>query len=60
MSKDATAQIDFYVGTAPLQLTALADTRYFSSFELYQTDRYTLSTDGYAVIEVPSYFKSGY
>ena len=30
MSKDATAQIDFYVGTAPLQLTALADTRYFS------------------------------
>lgn len=60
MSMDATAQIDFYVGTAPLQVTASADTRYFKAFELYQTDRYSLSTDGYAIVEVPSYFKSGY
>lgn len=60
MSKDATAQIDFYVGTAALQLTASADTKYFKSFEMYQTDRYSLSTDGYAIVEVPNYFKSGY
>ena len=60
MSKDATAKIDFYVGTTPAPLTTVADTRYFKSFELYQTTKYSLSTDGYAVVEVPSYFKSGY
>mgnify|MGYP000130288026 CR=1 FL=1 len=60
MSKDATAQIEFYLGTAPAPITTVADTRYFKSFELYQTTKYSLSTDGYAVIEVPSYFKSGY
>ena len=55
MSKDATAQIEFYLGTAPAPITTVADTRYFKSFELYQTTKYSLSTDGYAVIEVPSY-----
>lgn len=60
MSKDATANIDFYSGTQHVPLTATADTRYFKSFELYQTSKYSLSTDGYAIVEVPSYLKSGY
>ena len=60
MSKDATANIDLYIGTQHVPLAASADTRYFKSFELYKTDKYTLSTEGYAILEIPSYFKSGY
>lgn len=60
MSKDANANIDFYSGTQHMPLTATADTRYFKSFELYKTSKYSLSTDGYAIVEVPSYLKSGY
>lgn len=60
MSKDATANIDFYSGTQHVPVTAKADTRYFKSFELYQTAQYSLSTDGYAIVEIPSYLKSGY
>lgn len=60
MSMNAAANIDFYAGTRHIPVTATADTRYFKSFELYQTDKYALSTDGYAIIEIPSYFKSGY
>lgn len=60
MSKGVTANIDFYAGTQHIPLTASADTRYFKSFELYKTDKYALSTDGYAIIDIPMYFKSGY
>ena len=60
MSKDANAQIQSYVGTQPVTITATADTRYFKSFEVFQTESYSLSTDGYAIINVPDYFKSGY
>lgn len=60
MSKDAAANVDFYSGTQHIPLTAFADTRYFKSFETYQTTQYSLSTDGYAIIDIPSYLKSGY
>ena len=60
MSMNAAANIDFYAGTQHIPVTTAADTRYFKSFELYQTDKYALSTDGYAIIEIPSYLKSGY
>lgn len=60
MSKDSTANIDLYSGTQPVPVTSAADTRYFKSFEIYNTSRYSLSTDGYAIVEIPSYLKSGY
>lgn len=60
MSKDAPANIDFYIGTQHIPATGAADTRYFKSFEIYQTNKYTLSTDGYAILEVPTYLKSGF
>lgn len=60
MSKNATAQIDAFVGTTHVPLTASADTRYFQAFELYNSTQYSLSTDGYAMIEIPNYLKSGY
>ncbi len=60
MSMNAAANIDFYAGTQHIPVTTAADTRYFKSFELYQTDKYALSTDGYAIIDIPSYLKSGY
>ena len=60
MSKDAPANIDAYIGTQHIPMTAKADTRYFQSFELFNSTQYSLSTDGYAVVEVPSYLKSGY
>lgn len=60
MSRDAVANVDFYVGTQHVQSTISADTRYFRSFELYQTSKYSLSPDGYAIIDIPSYLKSGY
>lgn len=60
MSRDAAANVDFYVGTQHIPVTVSADTRYFKSFELYTTDKYSLSTDGYAIVEIPAYFKSGY
>lgn len=60
MSKNATAQIDAFIGTTHLPLTATADTRFFQAFELFNSTQYSLSTDGYAMIEIPSYLKSGY
>lgn len=60
MSKNSTAQVNVFVGSKPVPLTISADTRFFKSFELYETSRYQLSTDGYAILEVPQYFKSGY
>lgn len=60
MSKDAAANVDLYLGTQHTPISVTADTKYYQSFELYQTAKYTLSTDGYAIIEVPAYFRSGY
>ncbi len=60
MSKDAAAKVDLYLGTQHTPVSVAADTRYYQSFELYQTAKYTLSTDGYAIVEVPAYFRSGY
>lgn len=60
MSKNATAQTNVFVGSQPMPLTISADTKFFKSFELYETSRYSLSPDGYAILEVPQYFKSGY
>lgn len=60
MSKDANANVDAFIGTTHIPMNIKADTRYFQSFELYNSTEYNLSTDGYAVVEVPSYLKSGY
>ena len=60
MSKDAAANVDLYLGTQHTPISVTADTKYYQSFELYQTAKYTLSTEGYAIIEVPAYFRSGY
>lgn len=60
MSKDATANVDVFVGTTHTAITSKADTRYFQAFELYNSTQYSLSTDGYAMLEIPSYLKSGY
>lgn len=60
MSRDAAANVDFYIGTQHVPVTISADTKYYKSFELYSTDKYSLSTDGYAIVEIPSYLRSGY
>lgn len=60
MSKDAAANVDLYLGTQHTPISICADTKYYQSFELYKTAKYALSTDGYAIVEVPSYFRSGY
>lgn len=60
LSKNSQAVVNVFVGTQLHQITAAADTRYFKSFELYETSKYALSTGGYAIVDVPSYFKSGY
>lgn len=60
MSKNASANIDAFIGTAHVPMAASADTRYFQAFELYNSTQYSLSTDGYAMVEIPSYLKSGY
>ena len=60
MSKNAIADVDMYYGTSYTPVTASADTRFFQTFETYQTSDYTLSTDGYAIVNLPPYFMSGY
>jgi len=60
MTMDIRANVDIYVGTTRYPISTAADTRYFKAFELFSTSRYELSTDGYAILEVPSYLKSGY
>lgn len=60
MSRDAVANVDLYIGTQHVPISISADTKYFKSFELYSTDKYALSTDGYAIVEIPSYLRSGY
>ena len=60
LSKDALANCDIYVGTTLISASATADMRAFTSFELYTTDLYNNSPDGYAIIDIPEYLKSGY
>lgn len=60
LTKDAVANCDLYVGTTLISASATADMRAFTSFELYTTDLYSNSPDGYAIIDIPSYLKSGY
>ena len=60
MTMDIRANVDIYVGTERYPVAASADTRFFKAFELFTTSRYELSTDGYAIIEIPSYLKDGF
>ena len=60
LTKDAIANCDIYVGTTLVSATAAADMRAFTSFELYTTELYNNSPDGYAIIDIPEYLKSGY
>lgn len=60
LTKDAVANCDIYVGTTLVSVSATADMRAFTSFELYTTDLYSNSPDGYAIIDIPDYLKSGY
>lgn len=60
LTKDAIANCDIYIGTSLVSMTATADTRVFTSFELYTTDLYSNSPDGYAIVDIPDYLKSGY
>jgi len=60
LTRDAIANCDLYVGTTLISASATADMRAFTSFELYTTDLYSNSPDGYAIIDIPDYLKSGY
>lgn len=60
LTKDAIANCDIYVGTSLISASATADMRAFTSFELYTTDLYSNSPDGYAIIDIPAFLKSGY
>lgn len=54
MSKDVAANVDLYLGTQHTPISISADTKYYQSFELYKTAKYALSTDGYAIVEMPA------
>lgn len=60
LTKDAIANCDLYVGTSLVSASTVADMRAFTSFELYTTELYSNSPDGYAIVDVPDYLKSGY
>lgn len=60
LTKDAVANCDAYIGTTLVSISAIADTQVFTSFELYTTDDYSNSPDGYAIVTIPDYLKSGY
>ena len=60
LTKDAIVNCDLYVGTTLLSACATADMRAFTSFERYTTDLYSNSPDGYAIVDIPDYLKSGY
>ncbi len=60
LSKDAGVQANIFIGTTPQQVMMSADTRMFNSFEVYKTTNFELSANGYAIVTVPDYFKSGY
>lgn len=60
LTKDAVANCDAYIGTTLVSINATADTQMFTSFELYTTEDYSNSPDGYAIVTIPDYLKSGY
>ncbi len=60
LTKDAGIMANVFIGTTPQEVPMNADTRFFKSFELYKTTNFELSANGYAIISVPDYFKSGY
>ncbi len=57
---DQEMTVDFYQGTALHQLKLKADARIFYNFENYWTKGMSYSQDGYVVINVPEFFKTGY
>ena len=60
LSKDASIQANVFIGTTPQQVMMNADTRLFKSTEMYKTTNFELSANGYAIVKIPDYFKSGY
>lgn len=60
LTKDSVADCDLYIGTNLVSIGTAADMRAFTSFELFTTDLYSNSPDGYAIIDIPEYLKSGY
>lgn len=58
---NAGANIDLYIGTQHKQIQSTVDTHILSAMELYPgIEDYTLTTEGYAIVNIPDYFLSGY
>lgn len=60
LTKDAGILANVFIGTNPQQVQMSADTRLFDAFEVYKTANFELSANGYAIVSVPDYLKSGY
>lgn len=52
--------LGIYYGTVYKQITLIADTRIMASYKIYTLNKYTLTKDGYQVIELPEELPSGY
>ena len=60
LSKGQSYKVDIYSGTNYVGGEFIADTRYFTSYELYELTDYTLGTKGYVTIKMPSDYQNGY
>ena len=60
LTKDQTYDTDVYLGTKYTGVAGTADVHAFTGFEEYETTTYTLNQAGYAEIEIPEHFRSGF
>jgi len=60
LTKDKSYTLDLYQGTTYIGHTIKCDTRALQGFEVYTTQDYTMTHDGYMVINIPDNFHSGY
>lgn len=60
LEKNKGYDLGIYYGTVYKQITLIADTRIMASYKVYSINKFTLTKNGYQVLEIPEELPSGY
>ena len=60
LEKNKVYSMDTYIGTFLYNIDIVADTKYFQSWEIYASNVFEYTKEGYAVITIPEGLKPGY
>lgn len=60
LEKDKLYPFEFYIGTNYYNIDVMADTNYFQSWEIYASNQFDYTKEGYAIITIPEGLSPGY